>query len=202
MTAQANVDSGLQSWVEVDPGSDFPIQNLPYGVFLRDGSAHIGVAIGRQILDLHVLAGTGLLDGVCERGMLVSPTLNALLAAGRPVWSALRARLTDLLRVGNEEIARTANSEELLVEQSGAQMQLPFQIGDYVDFYSSLEHATNLGKIFRPDGEALMPNWRHLPIGYHGRSSTIVIDGTPIVRPSGQSKPPSAATPTFGPSKL
>src|SRR5579862_7239715 len=190
------------SWVRVAPDSEFPLENLPYGVFRSsNGEPHIGVAIGDAIFDLHGAAQVGLFDGIVSRAVLAAPTLNLLLAAGRAVWSALRERVYELLRANTSAFA-DADREALIVSRENAQMLLPLSVGDYVDFYSSLEHATNLGKIFRPDGEPLMPNWRWIPIGYHGRSSTIVVDGTPVVRPKGQRKPPGAAEPSFGPSRL
>jgi fumarylacetoacetase len=158
------------------------------------------VAIGDRILDLHACANAGLLDGAAARDLLTAPTLNALAGAGRPAWAALRARLIELLRADATQLQRH-NVDRLLVARRDAAMRLPVAVGDYVDFYSSLEHATNLGKIFRPDGDPLMPNWRWIPIGYHGRSSTIVVDGTPVVRPSGQRKPPDVQTPTLGASR-
>jgi fumarylacetoacetase len=193
----------IASWIPVPPGSDFTIYNLPYGAFERDGRVHLGIAIGTKILDLHALADAGLVEGVCDRELLLAQRLNPLLAAGRGVWKALRLHVAALLR--NDEhgsgALRALKTEAFFVEQRDARMVVPMEIGDYVDFYSSLEHATNLGKIFRPGSEPLMPNWRYLPVGYHGRSSTIVIDGTPIVRPSGQRKPPGADAPLFGPSQ-
>lgn len=190
----------LDSWIPVDAESDFPIQNLPYGAFVRDGgSPRLGVAIGDRVVDLRGLAESGLIDGACDRELLVHPTLNAFLDAGRPVWRRVRERLTELLRVDGERALRE-RADALLVAQRDVAMTVPMAVGDYVDFYSSLEHATNLGKLFRPDGDPLMPNWRWIPIGYHGRASTIVVDGTPIVRPNGQRKAPDAPQPTFGPS--
>jgi fumarylacetoacetase len=194
-------DAKLESWIAVPAASDFPIQNLPYGVFLRHGQPRIGVAIGEQILDLYAAAEAGFFDGVCERELLRAPRLNGLMAAGRSVWTPLRARLSQLLSLGGDARVREGNLEQLLCRQAGAQMRLPMQIGDYVDFYSSLEHATNLGRLFRPNAEALLPNWRWLPVGYHGRSSTIVVDGSPIRRPHGQRKAPAAEAPDFGPSR-
>ncbi|HVA27701.1 MAG TPA: fumarylacetoacetase [Candidatus Baltobacteraceae bacterium] len=191
----------IESWIEVPARSDFPIYNLPYGTFRRnDAPPRIGVAIGTKILDLYALADAGLLDGACEREVLMAPTLNAFLAKGRATWRNVRFRIAALLRtdeVGDDAL-RARDSAHFFIEQRDARMVMPAEIGDYVDFYSSLEHATNLGKIFRPNGEALMPNWRHIPIGYHGRSSTVVIDGTPVIRPSGQRKPQGSAAPVFG----
>lgn len=192
----------MESWLQVAPECDFPIENLPYGAFTRNGAtASLGIAIGDRVLDIAALAQTGALDDLCEREILQAPTLNPLLAAGSITWRALRERVQSLLRVGGDDRLRTANTDTLLLAQRDVRMILPMEIGDYVDFYSSLEHATNLGRIFRPNGEALMPNWRHLPIGYHGRASTIVIDATPITRPNGQRKSPDALAPTFGPSQ-
>lgn len=197
MTMQA-----AQSWVQIAPDSEFGLENLPYGVFWdAHGQPHIGIAVGDSIFDLHQAAQAGLFEGIASHAVLQAPTLNLLLAAGREVWSALRERVRALLQDGTALLEGT-NRDALIVRRSGAKLVLPFAVGDYVDFYSSIEHATNLGKIFRPDGEALMPNWRWIPIGYHGRSSTIVPDGTPIVRPSGQRKAPNEPAPSFGPSRL
>jgi fumarylacetoacetase len=191
----------IESWVPVSPESDFPIQNLPFGVFVRGNMQRIGVAIGEQILDLHAVSESGFLDDCCEPELLQAPVLNPLLAAGHSVWSALRERLTDLLRDGGDPRLRDADADRFLVARDAVRMRVPMEIGDYVDFYSSIEHATNLGRIFRPNAEALLPNWRWLPVGYHGRSSTIVIDGTPVRRPRGQRKPPDAPAPAFGESR-
>ncbi|HEX3672048.1 MAG TPA: fumarylacetoacetase, partial [Candidatus Cybelea sp.] len=198
----ATTDSRLESWVPVSAESDFPIQNLPYGVFAPRGDVpRIGVAIGEVTLDCRALAECGILDDCAERELLEAASLNPLLAAGRGVWDALRARFSDLLRVDGDPRLREAGAENFLFRRDDVEMRLPMEIGDYVDFYSSIEHATNLGRIFRPDAEALLPNWRWLPVGYHGRSGTIVVDGTPIRRPRGQRKLPSAAAPEVGPSR-
>jgi fumarylacetoacetase len=192
------------SWIPVPPGSDFTIYNLPYGAFARDGRRRLGIAIGDRILDLYRLADAGLLDGVAPRELLMASRLNAFLAQGRPLWKKVRLHIAALLRDddrGNDALRTRPDRDEFFVDRHSARLMLPIEIGDYVDFYSSLHHATNLGKIFRPDGEALMPNWRHLPIGYHGRAGSVVISGTPIVRPSGQRKPPGADVPLFGPSQ-
>jgi fumarylacetoacetase len=177
-----------RSWVDVPAGSDFPLQNLPYGIFsdARSGP-RAGVAIGAQVVDLHALARRGLLDDAAPDpvGLLSSPTLNAFLEAGRGVWRAVRERLVDLLAEGGNPALR-ADPDGVLVPMADATLHLPVAVGDYVDFYSSLEHATNLGRMFRPDGDPLLPNWRHLPVGYHGRSSTIVVSGTGVPRPRGQ----------------
>ncbi|MBV8284965.1 MAG: fumarylacetoacetase [Candidatus Eremiobacteraeota bacterium] len=195
-------DPRLESWIPVAPNGDFPIQNLPLGIFSRAGSApRIGVAIGDRILDVRAAAEAGLVD-VCDRPLLCAPTLNGLFGAGRQTQRILRDRLSALLRAGGDSALREARTDALLVPAGGVTMHLPLDIGDYVDFYSSIEHATNLGKLLRPDSEPLLPNWRWIPIGYHGRSATVVVDGTPIVRPSGQRKPPSAAKPEFAPTAM
>lgn len=197
----ATTDPNLQSWITVAPDSDFPVQNLPLGVFSTNGDSRIGVAVGDKILDLRASAQAGLFDGFCSRDIAQAPLLNPLLAAGRPVWRALRERLSSLLRVDGDPALRDLNTNGVFHEQSAVTMCVPMQIGDYVDFYSSLEHATNLGRLFRPNAEPLLPNWRWLPVGYHGRAGTIVASGTPIRRPSGQRKAPSDETPRFGASR-
>jgi fumarylacetoacetase len=193
----------IDSWVPVPAGCDFTIYNLPYGAFVARGRTRLGIAIGTRILDLYALAEAGLLDGVVARELVQAQTLNSFLAAGPQVWKKLRLRIAALLRGDDRGDAalRESNSDAFFVEQAGATMVVPMEIGDYVDFYSSLEHATNLGKILRPNSEPLLPNWRHMPIAYHGRASTVVIDGTPIVRPSGQRKPAGADVPVFGPTQ-
>ncbi|HTX58817.1 MAG TPA: fumarylacetoacetase [Verrucomicrobiae bacterium] len=184
------------SWIAVAPDSDFPLENLPFGIVSRDGGApRPAIAIGDRVLDLAAAAELGLFDGVCERGELEASTLNRLLSGG--AWRAVRSRAAELLREGGDPALRAAG-EAVVPARSAVREHLPIAIGDYVDFYSSLEHASNLGRLFRPGGEPLLPNWRWMPIGYHGRSATIVVDGTPIVRPCGQRKPPDAAEPVFG----
>jgi fumarylacetoacetase len=201
MSAHETTDQRLQSWIEVAPECDFPVQNLPFGVFANHGVDRIGVAIGDLILDLRELAETGMLDDVCERELLTGAVLNPLLAAGAGVWGPLRERLSQLLRAGGDPRLAGLDRETFFARRDCVEMRVPMEIGDYVDFYSSIEHATNLGRLFRPNAEALLPNWRWLPVGYHGRSSTIVIDGTEIRRPQGQRKAPNDAAPDYGPSR-
>jgi len=193
-------DPQRRSWVDVDDAGEFPIQNLPYGVFTAPGrTRRIGVAIGERIVDLRALAEAGHFDDLAARGLLSAESLNAFMAAGRPVWRAVRRRLSDLLRVGGERTL--LEMPQALCRLDEATMELPALVGDYVDFYSSLEHATNLGRLFRPQGEPLLPNWRWIPIAYHGRSATIVPSETPIRRPCGQRRAPEAEAPVFGPSQ-
>jgi len=190
----------LRAWVEVASGSDFPIQNLPFGIFENDFAPRAGVAVGKHIFDLKAAAEAGLFDGFADRELFSGPVLNSFMEAGEAVWRAVRQRLVELLREGTPAL-NDVNREAFLVRQDAARMRVPFASGDYVDFYSSLEHATNLGKILRPGSEPLLPNWRWLPIGYHGRCSTIVCDGAPIVRPRGQRKSPQQSEPAYGPTQ-
>ncbi len=195
----------LKSWIEVKTGSDFPIQNLPFGVFKTDDrSARAGVAIGDYILDLSALAKAGLLDSInFDKKVLWQKTLNDFIALGKPITNAVRERLSDLLNIDNAEMKNNTELQKtVLVKQSDAQMLLPVHVPNYTDFYSSREHATNVGTMFRDPKNALLPNWLHLPVGYHGRASSIVVSGTPIHRPKGQTKADDAENPSFGPSKL
>lgn len=190
------------SWIDVPPGSDFPLENLPYGAFYSDdGAQHLGVAIGDWILDLHAVGKARFLDDIHDLEIFTAPSLNGLLAAGPKTWRALRERLRDLLSKNGDPSLRSQR-DRFLADRLHVKMALPVQIGDYVDFYSSEQHATNLGRIFRPNAEPLMPNWRWMPIGYHGRAGSVVIDGTPVVRPQGQRKPADAVTPIWGPSTM
>ncbi|WP_454797625.1 fumarylacetoacetase [Novosphingobium lindaniclasticum] len=192
-------DSALRSWVESANGhGDFPIQNLPLGVFSNGGnSARGGVAIGDLILDLAALAGSGLLEGqALEAARAASgESLNPLLALGAGPRRALRRRISALLAEGAAERAQV---EPLLVPMAQTTLHLPAKIADYTDFYVGIHHATNIGKLFRPDNP-LLPNYKHVPIGYHGRASTVRPSGAPVIRPNGQTKAPDAESPSFGP---
>ncbi len=188
------------SWVPVPRESDFPIDNLPYGVFKTGESPHIGVAIGDAILDLNAVSQSNLLGDAVPAGVARAASLNPLLALGRQSWTRLRRRVFELLQSDKTDIA-AEDRERFLLRRDAAHMLMPFEVRDYVDFYSSLEHATNLGKIMRPGSEPLLPNWRWLPVGYHGRASTVVIDKTAIVRPRGQMKTESG-TPEFASTRM
>jgi fumarylacetoacetase len=182
------------SWVDVPEGSPFPASNLPYGVFsVGDEAPRIGVALGDHVVDLAPLAAAEGLDG---GHVFEAPALNDFMGLGPPAWTAVRAWLTELV---TQEAHRDLVESHLL-PLSDARMHMPFRVGDFVDFYSSQHHAENVGRMFRPDGEPLTPNWRHLPIGYHGRAGTVVVSGSDVVRPCGQRKPPDADRPAFGPS--
>ncbi|MCG5472243.1 fumarylacetoacetase [Micromonospora sp. LAH09] len=180
------------TWVTGADGSPYGVANLPYGVFRTDGGQpRIGVRIGSWVFDL---AAAEAADLVLAAGALCRPTLNDFMALGRPQWTAVRQRITELLT----DPAHRPAVEPLLVPLDDVEMLLPIEVADYVDFYSSEHHASNVGQIFRPGQPPLLPNWKHLPIGYHGRAGTVVVSGTPVIRPTGQRA--SAEGPVTGPS--
>ena len=198
-------DPNLRSWVESanQQGTDFPIQNLPFGVFRhRDNTEtpHIGVAIGDRILDLFACHQVGLFKELPEslQAACTKTNLNSLMALGSWASSTLRDRLSELLRLDGSQ---PPQETKILVPMASAELLLPAQIGDYTDFYASIFHATNVGKLFRPDNP-LLPNYKYVPVGYHGRASSIILSGTDIQRPQGQRKTPQESVPTFGPSRL
>src|SRR5438132_3707550 len=218
----------LQSFINVPPNSDFPIQNLPFGVFKpREGNARVGVAIGELILDLSVLEARGFFFDVLAAPvpsrsrnnlppetaaattktapattLFAGDSLNAFMALGRPAWKKTRDILQRLLSADNGALRDNIELRaRIFHKQSEVTMQLPARIGDYTDFYSSYHHAHNVGTMLRGPENALMPNWKWLPVAYHGRASSIVISGTEVRRPNGQTKSPDAAAPVFGPSK-
>ena len=212
-------DRSLRSWVisanpgdPADPGApsvhaDFPIQNLPLGIFKRRGmtdAPHAGIAIGDRILDVAACRAAGLFTGRAAEaaGVCGGPALNALAALGREYASALRLQVSGLLRQDDARIRGQSGWEtRLLPSMADADLFLPAEIGDYTDFYASIYHAANVGRLFRPD-QPLLPNYKFLPIGYHGRASSIVVGGTPIRRPNGQTRADDASLPVFGPSKV
>ncbi|NSC23292.1 fumarylacetoacetase [Streptomyces albus subsp. chlorinus] len=175
----------------------FGPDNLPYGLFStpdRPGHRRLGVRFGDDVLDVGAAAAA---FGSAHAEVLRAPSLNPLLAAGRSVWRAVRAEI----RAWLTEDAHRGTAAGHLLPLSGVRLHLPFEVADYVDFYASEHHATNVGRIFRPDSDALTPNWKHMPIGYHGRAGTVVVSGTPVVRPRGQRKPPNETAPVFGPTR-
>ena len=195
----------LTSWVAVPADSDFPIQNLPFGIFsTSERTKRVGVAIGDQIVDLKALHMLGYLENLpFTLADFEAPVLNAMIARGKQATRELRSRLQKLLDASRPDLRdKEHHVGQILVPQSEAAMHLPVEIGDYTDFYSSEDHARNVGKMFRDPENALLPNWKHLPVGYHGRASSIVVSGTPLKRPHGQMRPDPAAPPTFGPSRL
>merc|ERR1712117_704097 len=194
------------SWVTVTTDSHFPIQNLPYGVFstVSEPGPRIGVAIGSHVLDLakisHLFTGPLLAH---HQDVFTATTLNSLMGLTREHWAEARATITSLLSADNPTIRDDDHLRNIaLVSQDQVKMHLPATIGDYTDFYSSLDHATNVGTMFRGKDNALMPNWKHLPVGYHGRASSVVVSGTPVRRPNGQTRPVDTEPPKFGPCRL
>lgn len=198
-------DPNLRSWVEVPKGSDFPIQNLPFGVFQTENERpRVGVAIGNHILDLKALAVLGYLDNSgFNQEDFAQDKLNPMMKHGKKAVRDLRNRISDILNENNDELKDIRNHvDQILVSMHEATMLMPIEVGDYTDFYSSKEHATNVGTMFRDPDNALLPNWKHIPVGYHGRASSIVVSGTEIIRPKGQMKPKDDEPPVFGPCKL
>jgi fumarylacetoacetase len=199
-------DPALRSFVPVPPESHFPIQNLPYGIFRRraGGGRRAGVAIDDMALDLTLLEERGLLGAPTLRGRRVfdTGTLNAFMASGRVAWGEVRAAVSQLLRADEPTLRDDAAlREHALVPAAEVEMLLPADVGDYTDFYSSREHATNVGTMLRGPDKALMPNWLHLPVAYHSRASSVVVSGTDVRRPRGQFKPDADPAPTFGPTR-
>jgi len=197
----------MKSFIEIKSNSDFPIQNLPYGIFYtsENHSKRAGTAIGEYILDLDAAEKNGLFEKKTFTGKDIFNTgsLNKFMSLGKNVWSEVRKAITELLDENNPLLRNNENlRSECLILQKDATLCMPSEIGDYTDFYSSKDHATNVGIMFRGKENALMPNWLHLPVAYHGRASSVVLSGTDIIRPKGQTKADDAETPSFGPSRL
>jgi len=198
-------DSNRKSWINVSQDNDFPIQNIPFGVFLtKEDVITIGTRIGDIAIDMGALQQLGYFEGIeLTDDMFMQDTLNDFISYGKKTWRLVRNRLADLFDENNSKLRDNKEHREfVLFNISDIEMLLPVQIGDYTDFYSSKEHATNVGKMFRDPANALLPNWLHIPVGYHGRSSTIVPSGIPVHRPMGQTLPNGETTPVFGPSRL
>ena len=199
-------DPGLQSWLEVHPESDFPVQNIPFGSGSIDKEGPVPCSrIGDNVISLAALADHGYFDdlGIEDLGVFYEPFLNPMISLGKEVTGKIRERVSEIFRKGNNSLA--GNEETLKAIVSPVQdvtMHMPVHVGDYTDFYASEQHATNVGTMFRDPENALLPNWKHIPVGYHGRASSIVVSGTNIHRPKGQTKPDSADSPVFGPSRL
>ncbi|MEE9439698.1 MAG: fumarylacetoacetase [Saprospiraceae bacterium] len=190
----------MNSWINIDPKSDFSIYNIPYGIFsINDGDKRVAIAIGSKILDLRAAYNLGIFGGISfPKEVLEKPFLNDYMALGKEITNAIRVRIQEELYNNDSKLK---GGENCFYEQSEVTMHLAIDIRDYTDFYSSIEHATNLGKLFRDPENALLPNWRHLPVGYHGRASSVVVSGTPIHRPKGQTKAVDS-DPVFGPCRL
>lgn len=200
------IDSSLRTWLELPKNTDFPLQNLPFGVFSTADSTEprVGIALGDWVIDTVVLFDAGLLSGITglNRGHLVSTSLNSLMQAGGAVWRSLRSRVADLFTVGNTTLMQNVDLHAKALRRSvDVRLHMPVRVSNYVDFYSSLEHATNVGSMFRDPQNPLLPNWLHIPIGYNGRSSSVIPSGQAIVRPSGQLKNDAEPAPAFGSSK-
>ncbi len=196
-----------RSWIEVPANSDFPIQNIPFGIASPQGKSPRPVTrIGDKVIDLSVLADFGFFDDleIDDLSVFYNSNLNGFIELGNKTTSKVRNRLSEIFRKENTQV-QNLNSQEfqdtLLYNIDEVKMEMPVFVGDYTDFYSSIEHATNVGKMFRGNDNALMPNWKHIPVGYHGRSSSIVVSGTDIHRPKGQTLPAGAVKPLFGPSE-
>jgi len=191
----------LKSFIEVHPNSDFPIQNLPYGVFSTEPNQkpRVGTRIGDWVVDLSVIDEEKLFDK--QYGFFVDPTLNRFMSAGRDVWREVRQRLISLLSSDSSPLKNDAMRSRVFLPAKEIQMHLPVDIGDYTDFYASREHATNVGIMFRGKENSLMPNWLHLPVGYHGRASSVILSGEDVRRPRGQVLPANESSPQFMPSR-
>lgn len=198
-------DPTRKSWLNVPKDSDFPIQNIPFGVFItRDDVVTIGTRIGDYAVDLGALQQLNYFEGIeLTDDMFMQDTLNDFISDGKKTWRLVRNRIADLFDANNTKLQNNEDHKSVVVFNiQDVEMQLPVLIGDYTDFYSSREHATNVGMMFRDPENALLPNWLHLPVGYHGRSSTIVPSGIPVYRPMGQTLPNGETQPVYGPSKL
>jgi fumarylacetoacetase len=198
-------DINRKSWLEVPFNSDFPIQNIPFGVFLtRENVVTVGTRIGDFAIDLGALQQLNYFEGIeLTDDMFMQDTLNDFISDGQKTWRLVRNRISDLFDIENPKLQQNDKDRAIIIfKMDEVEMQLPILIGDYTDFYSSKEHATNVGKMFRDPENALLPNWLHIPVGYHGRSSTIVPSGIAVHRPMGQTLPNGEKTPVFGPSRL
>ncbi|MFV8351699.1 fumarylacetoacetase [Flavobacterium sp. XS2P14] len=197
-------DTNRKSWLEVPANSDFPIQNIPFGVFLtKENIVTVGTRIGDFAIDLGALQQLNYFEGIeLTDDMFMQDTLNDFISDGQKTWRLVRNRIAELFDATNPKLQNNAKDLDIIIfRMEDVEMQLPVLIGDYTDFYSSKEHATNVGKMFRDPENALLPNWLHIPVGYHGRSSSIVPSGIPVHRPMGQTLPNGETTPVFGPSR-
>ncbi len=194
----------MSSWIKIPANSDFTLENIPFGIGSTEGTPRAATRIGDKVIDLDTLHKAGLFSEInLPEKTFSKAVLNDFIELGKPVTNAVRARIQELFAADNGELRdNEALRVDTLRNVSEVQMQMPVRVGDYTDFYSSREHATNVGTMFRDPNNALLPNWLHIPVGYHGRASSIVISGTPLHRPKGQTKADDAELPTFGPSRL
>ncbi|HXB40224.1 MAG TPA: fumarylacetoacetase [Bacteroidia bacterium] len=203
MDIKAN-NPDLKSWIEVKPESDFPIQNIPFGVYKDSKTEHnVCIAIGDHIMDLQRTHESGYFNNISlPVNVFAREHLNQFISLGKEITGLVRNRISDLLNNENKELQGHAEDKEKIFKlQKVVTMLLPIQVGDYTDFYSSIDHATNIGKMLRDPDNALLPNWKHIPVGYHGRASSICVSGHSFHRPKGQTKAADAAVPSFGPTK-
>ena len=197
--------NGLATWVDIPENTDFSIHNIPFGVFTFNGETHCGSRIGDFVIDLALMGEDGWFDDLpLGTGTIFhKSTLNHFIELGNQAWTSVRNRLIELFQSANHEVRdNEVMVKKYLIPIQEVKMEMPVQVGDYTDFYSSIEHATNVGTMFRDPDNALFPNWRHIPVGYHGRASSIVVSGTNIHRPKGQTMPKGSDVPVFGPSRL
>lgn len=198
-------DLHRKTWLEVNKNSDFPIQNIPFGVFtLPNTTLTTGTRIGDFVIDLSALQQLGYFNEIeLEQDIFKKQNLNDFISKGQKTWREVRQRISDIFLDSNRTLQdNPSHREQVIYSISDVEMKLPIAVSDYTDFYSSKEHATNVGKIFRDPENALLPNWLHIPVGYHGRSSSIIPSGVPIRRPWGQIKEKNATSPSFSPSKM
>lgn len=199
-------DPQRKSWIDIPDNSDFPIQNIPFGIVkINDKDPFVATRIGDMVIDLSVLCRMGYFDPLLKTDNKVfeNDSLNEFIALGKAVTTAVRDKIAEIFDVENAHAAADDKLRaEALFSAEDVEMLMPVKVGDYTDFYSSKEHATNVGKMFRDPENALLPNWKHIPVGYHGRSSSIVVSGTSIYRPKGQTLPQGAEKPVFGPTRL
>ncbi len=199
-------DPNRKSWIDVSKDSDFPIQNIPFGIYKKEGAqGAVATRIGDTVIDLSVLSRLGYFDhlNLEDTSVFEKCRLNDFIGLGKKQTNAVRDALADIFDSANTKAASDSDLKgQAFYKADDVEMLMPVEVGDYTDFYSSKEHATNVGTMFRDPDNALLPNWKHIPVGYHGRSSSIVVSGTPIHRPKGQTLPKDANKPVFGPTKL
>ena len=198
------LNENTKSWIETEANDDFSIHNIPFGVFSANGTPRVGSAIGGYVIDLAELAKRGFFEGLgAPAEVFEQDSLNPFISLGKKVTRAIRNRIINIFEAGNPELRDDEPARKFILHPRGeVKMLMPVQVGDYTDFYSSIEHATNVGTMFRDPDNALLPNWKYIPVGYHGRASSIIPSGVDIHRPKGQSRPDKDAPPVFGPSKL
>lgn len=194
----------MSSWIDISADSDFSLDNIPFGVFSADEVARAATRIGDYVIDLDALQKAGLFSGInLPDHVFQTNVLNDFIALGKPITNATRSRIQELFAADNGELRDNESVRlDAIREVEDVEMFMPVRVGDYTDFYSSKEHATNVGTMFRDPNNALLPNWLHIPVGYHGRASSIVVSGTPLHRPKGQTKADDVDKPTFGPTRL